>query len=151
MKNIVTGLVFGSHRLPSMPTRRNRAASRRLLTAEALVVFVVLEVDYARNVLYWPQVRVRILKRMPGVIHGVSLDTLFPGLVYDLPHELAQRLIVEKVAREDHSHGVEVLIPSGDSEDDRDLIDHVTRGIRVTGALSEGIEEPVRGPPKTKR
>ena len=151
LKSVVTGLVFGSHRLPSMPTRRNRAASRRLLTAEALVVFVVLEVDYARNLLYWPQVRVRILKRMPGVIHGVSLDTLFPGLVYDLPHELAQRLIVEKVAREDHSHGVEVLIPSGDSEDDRDLIDHVTRGIRVTGALSEGIEEPVSGPPKTKR
>jgi hypothetical protein len=87
---------------------------------------------------------------MAGVIHGVSLDTLIPGLVYDLPHELAQHLIVEKIAREDHSHGVEVLIPSGASEDDRDLIDHVTRGIRVTGALSEGIKGPVRGPPKTK-
>jgi hypothetical protein len=97
-------------------------------------------------------VRIRILKRMAGVIHGVSLDTLFPGLIYDLPHELAQRLIVEQAAREDHSHGPEVLIPSGDSEDDKDLIDHVTRGIKVTGALSAAIEEPVlRGPPKTKR
>jgi hypothetical protein len=88
---------------------------------------------------------------MAGVIHGISLDALIPGLVYDLPHELAQRLIVERVAREGHSHGVEVLIPSGNNEDDEDLVDHITRGVRVTQALAGEAYEPLRGPPKTKR
>jgi hypothetical protein len=88
---------------------------------------------------------------MPGVIHRISLDTLIPGLVYNLPHELAQRLIVESVAREDHSHGPEVLIPSGNNEEDEELVDHITRGVRVTQALAGEAEEPPRGPPKTKR
>jgi hypothetical protein len=44
-----------------------------------------------------------------------------------------------------------VLIPIGYDENDAELVDHVTRGIRVTRALSEASEEPVRGPPKTKR
>ena len=88
---------------------------------------------------------------MDGVIHGFSLNTLIPGLVYDLPHELAQRLIVERVAREDHSRGPEVLMPSGSDEDDGDLVDHITRGVRVTQARAGKAEEPLRGPPKTKR
>jgi hypothetical protein len=96
-------------------------------------------------------VRVRILKPCAGVINRVSLGTLLPGLIYDLPHELAQRLIIERVACEDSIHQPVVLIPTGYDENDEELLDHVTRGIRVTGALSEAIEEPVRGPPKRKR
>ena len=95
--------------------------------------------------------RVRILKRIEGVIHGTSLNTPIPGLVYDLRDELAQRLIVERVAREDHSRGPEVLIPSGSDEDDGDLVDHITRGVRVTQAFAGETDEPLRGPPKTKR
>jgi hypothetical protein len=121
------------------------------LAAEAVVVFGLLELYEARNLLYWPHVRVRILKRLPGVIDRINLHTLIPGLVYDLPHELAQRLIVERVAREDHSRGPEVLIPSGNDEDDEDLVDHITRGVRVTQALAGEAYEPLRGPPKTKR
>jgi hypothetical protein len=94
-------------------------------------------------------VRVRILKPSAGVIDGISLGTLMPGLTYDLPHELALRLIIERVAREDLTPVV--LIPIGYDENDAELVDHVTRGIRVTRALSEASEEPVRGPPKTKR
>jgi hypothetical protein len=96
-------------------------------------------------------VRVRILKRMDGVIQGVSLGSLIPGLVYDLPHELAQRLIIERSAREDHSRGPEVLIPSGTDEDDGDLVDHITRGVKVTQAFAEEAAERLRGPPKNKR
>ena len=95
--------------------------------------------------------RVRILKPFAGVINGVSLSTLTPGLIYNLPHELAQRLILERVACEDFTHQPVVLIPTGYDENDQELLDHVTRGIRVTGALSDAIEEPGRGPPKTKR
>jgi hypothetical protein len=126
-------------------TRRTR------LAAEAVVVFGLLELHGARNLLYSSYVRVRILKRLPGVIDGISLHTLIPGLAYDLPHELAQRLIVERVAREDHSHGAEVLIPSGNDEDDEDLVDHITRGVRVTQVFVGEAGEPLRGPPKTKR
>jgi hypothetical protein len=95
--------------------------------------------------------RVRILKPCAGVINGVSLVTLLSGLIYDLPHELAQRLIIERVACEDCTHRPVVLIPTGYDENDEELLDHVTRGVRVAGALSEAIEEPVRGPPKRKR
>jgi hypothetical protein len=109
----------------------------------------LLEVDRARKLLYWSYVRVRILKPSAGVIDGISLGTLMPGLTYDLPHELALRLIIERVAREDLTPVV--LIPIGYDENDAELIDHVTRGIRVTRALSAATEEPVRGPPKTKR
>jgi hypothetical protein len=90
-----------------------------------------------------------MLKPSAGVIDGISLGTLMPGLTYDLPHELALRLIIERVAREDLTPVV--LIPIGYDENDAELVDHVTRGIRVTRALSEASEEPVRGPPKTKR
>ena len=99
--------------------------------------------------LYWSYVRVRILKPFAGVIDGISLGTLMPGFTYDLPHELAVRLILERVAREDLA--AKVLTPIGYDENDAELVDHVTRGIRVTQTSSEPTEEPVRGPPKTKR
>ena len=82
------------------------------------------------------------------MIDGISLGTLMPGLTYDLPHELALRLIIERVAREDLTPVV--LIPIGCDENDAELIDHITRGVRVTQALAGNAEEPVRAPPKTK-
>jgi|SoiMethySBSTD1v2_1073268.scaffolds.fasta_scaffold50873_2 hypothetical protein len=88
---------------------------------------------------------------MDGVIQGVSLGSLIPGLVYDLPQELARRLIVDRGAREDHSHGPEVLIPTGSHDDDGDLVDHITRGVKVTQAFTPEDGEPLRGPPKNKR
>jgi hypothetical protein len=88
---------------------------------------------------------------MDGVLHGISLNSLIPGLVYDLSDELAERLIVERAAREDHSHGPEVLIPSGSDEGDVDLVDHITRGVKVTHAFAGEGDEPLRGPPKIKR
>ena len=56
----------------------------------------LLELYRVRNLLYWSFMRVRILKPFAGMIDGISLGTLVPGLTYDLPHELAQRLIIEK-------------------------------------------------------
>jgi hypothetical protein len=94
-------------------------------------------------------VRVRILKPFAGVIDGLSLGTLMPGLTYDLPQELAQRLIIERVAAEDLTHQPVVLMPAGYDENDAELVDHVTRGVKVTQALGEA-EERLRGPPKTK-
>ena len=82
------------------------------------------------------------------MIEGISLGTLMPGLTYDLPHELALRLITERVAREDLTPVV--LIPIGYDENDAELVDHVTRGIRVTRALSEATEEPGPRPSKNE-
>jgi hypothetical protein len=95
-------------------------------------------------------VRVRILKPFAGVIDGISLGALMPGLTYDLPSEVAQRLIVERIAREDLTHQPVVLNPAGYDENDAELVDHVTRGVRVTQALPGESEGRLRGPPKTK-
>jgi hypothetical protein len=100
-------------------------------------------------------VRVRILKPFAGVIDGISLGALMPGLTYDLPSEVAQRLIVERIAREDLTHQPVVLNPAGYDENDAELVDHVTRGVKVTQvkvtqALAGEAGERLRGPPKTK-
>ena len=74
-----------------------------------------------------------------------------PGLTYDLPNELAVRLIIEKVAREDFAHQSVVLSPTGYDENDAELVERVTRGVRVTRVLTDEAGERLRGPPKTKR
>ena len=94
-------------------------------------------------------VRVRILKPYAGVIDGIGLSTLMPGVAYDLPDELAQRLIIERVARDDFP--AKALIPIGYDENDAELVEHVTRGIRVTQARAGENEASSRAPPKTKR
>jgi hypothetical protein len=74
-------------------------------------------------------VRIRILKPMAGVLDGVSLGHLIPGLTYEVEESLAAYLVstesAEEVAFDDS--------PVMDSKDEA-LIEHVARGVTVTSS-----------------
>ena len=55
--------------------------------------------------------RVRILKSSEGIIHGVSLSRLLPGVTYEVPLSLGTFLIGQGTAEEDVTPAVELVIP----------------------------------------
>lgn len=78
--------------------------------------------------------RVRILKQTEGIIDGVSLSHLHPGVVYEVPISLGVWLIAQKVAEEELARDLAIdpledasaaltggvtVIPPNDREDDR--------------------------------
>jgi hypothetical protein len=56
-------------------------------------------------------VRVRILKSSEGIIQGVSLSRLLPGVTYEVPLSLGTFLIGQGAAEEDVTPAVELVIP----------------------------------------
>ena len=72
-------------------------------------------------------VRVRILKSMAGVLDGVSLGHLVPGLTYDLDESLVGYLVSTRSA-EALSEG-ESRVPENRDES---LFEHVIRGVTIT-------------------
>jgi hypothetical protein len=74
-------------------------------------------------------VRIRILKPMAGVLDGVSLGHLEPGLMYEVDESLGAFLVstqsAEEVAFDD--------LRDVDSKDET-LIEHVARGVTITHA-----------------
>jgi hypothetical protein len=74
-------------------------------------------------------VRIRILKQMAGVLDGVSLGHLEPGLTYDVEESLGAYLVSTQSAEE---------VAFADTQDmdskDEALIDHVARGVTITHA-----------------
>jgi hypothetical protein len=71
--------------------------------------------------------RVRILRRAAGVMDGVSLGALVPGLAYDLDAGVAWYLITLGAAEEDVFMRSVSVVP-----DDDPYIAHLTGGIIVT-------------------
>ena len=55
--------------------------------------------------------RVRILKHSSGILNGVSLSALLPGLVYEVPPSIGSWLISEKAAEEDVRPTVGIVVP----------------------------------------
>lgn len=80
---------------------------------------------------------VRILKPMAGVLDGVSLGHLVPGLTYDLDESLAGYLVSIRSAD---------AVPEADSpvaeNTDDSLLEHVIRGVTITNT-SRQIERAV--------
>jgi hypothetical protein len=72
-------------------------------------------------------VRIRILKPMAGVLDGVSLGHLEPGLTYEVEESLGAYLVSTQSAEEIAFGDSRVM----DSKDDT-LIEHVARGVTVT-------------------
>ena len=54
-------------------------------------------------------VRIRILKPTSGVLDGVSLSHLIPGLVYEVSASLGTFLIAQEAAEEDASSTIAVI------------------------------------------
>jgi hypothetical protein len=74
-------------------------------------------------------VRIRILKPMAGVLDGVSLGHLEPGLTYEVEESLGAYLVSTQSAEEIAFGDSRIM----DSKDDT-LIEHVARGVTVTNA-----------------
>ena len=72
-------------------------------------------------------VRIRILKPMAGVLDGVSLGHLEPGLTYEVEESLGAYLVSTQSAEEIAFGDSRIM----DSKDDT-LIEHVARGVTVT-------------------
>ena len=73
--------------------------------------------------------RVRIIKPLVGILDGVSLSTLAPGLIYDLEASLARYLISCGTAEESAAAPAVSVVPEDDP-----YIAHVVGGIIVTQA-----------------
>lgn len=73
------------------------------------------------------RVRIHILKPMAGVLDGVSLGHLEPGLTYEVEESLGAYLVSTQSAEEVAFGDSRIM----DSKDDT-LIEHVARGVTVT-------------------
>lgn len=73
--------------------------------------------------------RVRIIKPLAGILDGVSLSTLVPGLIYDLEADLARYLISCGAAEESAAARAPSVVPEDDP-----YIAHVVGGVIVTQA-----------------
>jgi hypothetical protein len=82
-------------------------------------------------------VRVRILRPMAGVLDGVSLGHLEPGLIYDVEESLGAYLVTTQSA-EEVSPSESLSIESKDDP----LMEHVARGVTITNR-SQPLERVV--------
>ena len=81
--------------------------------------------------------RVRIVKTSEGVIQGVSLRKMFPGLTYDLDPTLARYLMSIGAAVAAPSRSPALVIPLADDDFDKAL-----GGISVT-QITEAADKTV--------
>ena len=83
-------------------------------------------------------VRVRIVKQMAGVLDGVSLGHLEPGLIYDVDQSLGASLVSTQSAEEVSLSDSPIV----ESKDDP-LMEHVARGVTITNHRSQPLERVV--------
>jgi hypothetical protein len=81
--------------------------------------------------------RVRIVKPTEGVVDGVSLSRLVPGLIYDLQPITANYLISRGCAEELTAPG-EIVIPS----DNPTFFSQAFGGVHVTQPRAEAADKP---------
>ncbi len=91
--------------------------------------------------------RIRIRREVGGILDGVSLSHLFPGLVYEVPDSLAAYLLSTGDAEE--AHGSFVPIDPDDEVPDRPIFGG---GISVTGMPDRADDRPrARAKPRRRR
>ena len=90
--------------------------------------------------------RVRIVKPLAGILDGVSLSTLAPGLIYDLEASLARYLISCGTAEESAAERAVSVVPEDDP-----YIAHVVGGIIVTQAPASPQDTAADTPRKVRR
>ena len=83
--------------------------------------------------------RVRIRKRVEGVVQGVSLSHLVPGLTYDLDSTLGGYLVTIGAADALTSKSPALVIPL----DGNDVLNKALGGISVT-QIDEAADRPAR-------
>src|SRR4051812_20570946 len=87
------------------------------------------------------QVRVRMLKPTAGVVDGVSLSRLMPGLVYDLKPITANYLIASRCAEPVSAAEHPLMTPL----DDPTYFSRLAQGVRVVSSpRDEAADRPGR-------
>jgi hypothetical protein len=90
--------------------------------------------------------RVRIVKPVAGILDGVSLSTLAPGLIYDLEASLAHYLISCGAAEESAAARAVSVVPEDDP-----YIAHLVGGVIVTQAAASPRQHTAADkPPKVR-
>jgi hypothetical protein len=84
--------------------------------------------------------RVRMLKPSEGILDGVSLAHLIPGLTYDLDASVANHLITSESAEELPLSAPALVIPL----DNARAFVQLTRGVTVVQPRAEAAEKPPR-------
>lgn len=87
-----------------------------------------------------------MLKPMVGVLNGISLSRLVPGLVYDIEDDVARYLITCGAAEETASTRPALVVPVDDP-----YIAHLTGGITVTQVGPSPRDVAADQPPKVRR
>jgi len=90
-------------------------------------------------------VQVRILRPIVGIVDGVSLSHLLPGMAYELSSSLGMWLISQGNAEEVRVSTPAMVVPL----DNPLAFEQLTRGIQVSQPLAEAADAPTR--PKQKR
>jgi hypothetical protein len=91
--------------------------------------------------------RVRIVKPIVGILDGMSLSTLVPGLIYDLEASLARYLISCGAAEESAGTLAVSVVP-----DDDPYIAHLVGGVIVTQAPASPRQRTAADkPPRVRR
>jgi len=89
--------------------------------------------------------RVRIVKPIVGILDGVSLSTLAPGLIYDLEAGLARYLISCGAAEESAGTPAVSVVPEDDP-----YIAHLVGGVIVTQATASPQDTAADKPSKVR-
>ena len=84
--------------------------------------------------------RVRILKSSAGVLDGVSLSRLIPGLIYDLEPITANYLISQRCAEEPPASERAAV----SARDNRPYASQLFGGVRVIMPRAEAADKPPR-------
>ena len=84
--------------------------------------------------------RIRIVRTTGGIIDGVRLGRLLPGLIYELDASVAAHLITIGAAVEAPLAKPEPIVPF-----DEDDTPPVFGGVTVTRLKDRAAEEPTRG------
>jgi hypothetical protein len=87
-----------------------------------------------------------MLKAMVGVLDGISLSRLVPGLTYDMEESLARYLITCGAAEETASTRPALVVPV-----DEPNIAHLTGGVTVTHVNPPPKSLAADQPPKIQR
>ena len=90
--------------------------------------------------------RVRILKSMAGVLDGVSLGHLVPGLTYDLDESLVGYLVSIRSAEAVR----EAESPASENSDES-LFEHLSRGVTITNRGHQSQRAVVHDRPRRPR
>jgi hypothetical protein len=94
-------------------------------------------------------VRILIVRPSVGIMDGVSLSHLTPGMTYDLPAELAYWLMSRGVATQAPEDGGGLSVPL----DNPFAYEQLTQGVSVVSSMEDaaGEAESERSDPRKKR